>query len=70
MSEDRSSIDTGDLTLDEETAEGVVGGAHAHRHLRRMTMAEAEKAGYHEVECLKGGGTLMKNGHGQEAIVP
>ena len=58
MSQDQSTMHTEDIDLDETGAESVIGGASAHKH---MTVAQAEKAGYTEIGCEKGGGTLMKN---------
>jgi hypothetical protein len=68
MSNEQSTKRPEDIDLDEVGAESVVGGAGSHaKGKATMTIAEAEKAGYHEVAC-EIGGTLMKNSKGHTLL--
>ncbi len=67
MSKDQSTVQPEDIELDEVGAESVVGGAGAHAKKHVMSIAEAEKAGYKEVACERGG-VLMKNSAGHTIV--
>jgi hypothetical protein len=60
MSSDQSTIRAEDIELDESGAESVVGGAGPGPKLSRMTITEAEAAGYEPLTCEREG-MLMKN---------
>jgi hypothetical protein len=65
MSDAKPAMHSEDIELDEDGAESVIGGAAR----SNMTLEQALKAGYHEVFCGKDG-TLLRNGHGKEIVVP
>jgi hypothetical protein len=67
MSKEQSTTQPEDIELDAGGAESVVGGAGSHAK-PTMTIAQAEKAGYHEVACEAGGGVLMRNKKGQTLL--
>ena len=66
MSEGQSTMHTEDIELDEAGAEAVVGGVA----VKHITLEQAFKQGFKEIECMTNG-TLMKNMKtGKEILVP